>query len=56
VLYKFFKQLTLSKDGVSHCFYFLNVTYSDPVFTSVEDDEDPMVIIMIDISINFGSL
>ena len=51
-----FNQLVLSKDGTSHCLYFLNETYSDPVFTSVEDVEDPMVIINLDISNVFESL
>ena len=32
------------KDGTSHCLYFLNPSYSDLAFTSVEDVEDPMVI------------
>jgi hypothetical protein len=41
--YSNFKQLTLSKDGASHCLYFLNVAYADPAFTSAEDAEDPMV-------------
>ena len=54
--YTNFKQLDLSKDGVSHCLYFLNTTYSDPVFTSVEDESDPMVIVKLDISNTFGSL
>jgi hypothetical protein len=38
--------MVLSKDGTSHCLYFINETYSDPVFTSVEDVEDPMIMIM----------
>ena len=54
--YTNFKQLDLSKDSVSHCLYFLNTTYSDPVFTSVEDESDPMVIVKLDISNTFGSL
>jgi hypothetical protein len=54
--YTNFKQLTLSKDGVSHCLYFLNAAYSDPVFTSTEDEADPMVIVKLDISNAFGSL
>jgi len=45
--YENFKQLTLSKDGASHCLYLLNEAYSDPVFTSAEDTEDPMVIIKL---------
>ena len=32
------------------------MTYSDPVFTSAEDAEDPMVIMKLDISNAFGSL
>jgi hypothetical protein len=54
--YTNFKQLALSKDGASHCLYFLNAAYSDPAFTSAEDAEDPMVIIKLDISNAFGSL
>ena len=54
--YTNFKQLALSKDGVSHCLYFLNATCSDPVFTSAEDEADPMVIVKLDISNAFGSL
>jgi hypothetical protein len=54
--YPNFKQLTLSKDGASHCLYFLNATYSDPAFTSAEDTEDPLVIIQLDIKNDFGSL
>ena len=54
--YTNFKQLALSKDGASHFLYFLNVGYSDPVFTSTEDEEDPMVIVKLDISNSFGSL
>ena len=54
--YTNFKQLPLSKDGVSHCLYFLNTAYSDPVFTSAEDETDPMVIVKLDISNAFGSL
>ena len=46
----------MSKDGVSHCLYFLNEAYSDPTFTSTEVAEDPMVIIKLDISNAFGSL
>jgi hypothetical protein len=52
--YPNFKQVTPSKDGVSHCLYFLNSTYSDPDFTSTEDDEDPWVIMNLDISNTFG--
>ena len=51
-----FKQLVLSKDGVSHCLYSLNTTYSHTVFTSTEDESDPMVIVKLDISNAFGSL
>jgi hypothetical protein len=40
--YPNFKQLALSKDGASHCLYFLNAAYTDPDFTSAEDAEDPM--------------
>jgi hypothetical protein len=54
--YTNFKQLSLSKDGASHCLYFLNTAYSDPAFTSAEDTEDPMVIVKLDISNGFGSL
>ena len=54
--YTNFKQLALSKDGVSHCLYFLNATYSDPVFTSAEDESDPMMIVQLDISKAFGWL
>ena len=54
--YTNFKQLVLSKDCVSHCLYFLNTTYSDPVFTSAEDEADPMVILKLEISNAFGSL
>ena len=46
----------MSKDGASHCLYFLNDAYSDPVFTSVDDEENPMVIVKLDISNVFGSL
>jgi hypothetical protein len=45
-----------SKDGVSHCLYFLNTAYSDPDFTSAEDDDDPWVIMKFDISNAFSSL
>ena len=45
--YPNFKQLALTKDGGSHCQYFLNDAYSDPAFTSVEDTEDPMVIVFV---------
>ena len=49
--YTNFKQLlALSKDGASHCLYFLNAAYSDPAFTSAEDAEDPVVIVQLDIS------
>ena len=54
--YTNFKQLALSKDGASHCLYFLNAAYSDPAFTSGEDETDPMVIVKLDISNAFGSL
>ena len=54
--YTNFKQLALSKDGASHCLYFLNAAYSDPAFTSAEDEADPMVIVKLDISNAFGSL
>ena len=54
--YPNFKQLALSKDGASHCLYFLNAAYSDPVFTSAEDAEDPIVIMQLDIKNAFGSL
>jgi len=53
--YPNFKQLALSKDGASHCLYFLNAAYSEPAFTSAEA-EDPMVIMKLDISNAFGSL
>jgi hypothetical protein len=54
--YSNFKQPTLSKDGASHCLYFLNAVYSDPDFTSAEDAEDPWVIMQLDIKNAFGSL
>jgi hypothetical protein len=54
--YSNFKQLALSKDGASHCLYFLNAAYADPDFTSVEDAEDPMVFMQLDIKNAFGSL
>ena len=54
--YTNFKQLALSKHGVSHCLYFLNAAYSDPTFTSAEDETDAMVIVKLDISNAFGSL
>ncbi len=54
--YPNFKQLTLSKDGVSPLLYFLNATYYDPSFTSTEDTKDPMVIMKIDAKNAFGSL
>ena len=37
-------------------FYFLNAAYSDPAFMSAEDEADPMVIVKLDISNDFGSL
>ncbi len=46
--YSNFKQLALSKDGASHCLYFLDTAYNDPSFTSTEDAEDPLVIMKID--------
>ena len=46
----------MSKDGASNCLYFLNAAYSDPAFTSAGDEEDPMVIVKLDISNVFGSL
>ena len=46
--YPNFNPLTLSKDGASHCLYFLNSGYYDPSFTSTEDTEDPMVIMKLD--------
>ena len=52
--YTNFKQLALSKDGASHCLYFLNAVYSDPAFTSAEDEADPMVIVKLDISNAFA--
>jgi hypothetical protein len=54
--YPNFKELVLTKDGVSHCLYFRNTSYSDTVFTSTEDDEDPWVIMKLDISNTFGSV
>jgi hypothetical protein len=54
--YTNFKHLALSKDGASHCLYFLNEVYSDPDFTSAEDETDPMVIVKLDISNDFRSL
>jgi hypothetical protein len=54
--YPKFKQLALSKDGASHCLYFLNAAYSDPDFTSTEDDDDPWVTMKLDISNAFSSL
>jgi hypothetical protein len=54
--YPNFKQLALSKDGVSLYLYFLNSTYYDPFFTSVSDEEDPMVKINLDISNAFCTL
>ena len=54
--YENFKQLTLSKDGASHCLYLLNAAYADPAFTSAEDAEDPMVIMQLDVKNAFGCL
>jgi hypothetical protein len=54
--YPNFKQLALSKDGASHCLYFLNAAYYDPSFTSAEDAEDPMVIMKLDTNNAFDSL
>jgi hypothetical protein len=54
--YSNFKQLALSKDGASHCLYFLNAAYYDPSFTSAEDADDPMVIMKLDTKNAFGSL
>jgi hypothetical protein len=58
--YSNFKQLVLSKDGDSHCLYFLNAPYYDPSFTSAEDADDPMVIntliMKVDTKNVFGSL
>ena len=54
--YPNFKKLALAKDGASHWLYFLNAAYSDTVFTSAEDDEDPWVIMKLDISNAFDSL
>ena len=54
--YTNFKQLALSKDGDSHCLYFLYAPYSDPVFTSAEDEADPILIVKLDILNAFGSL
>ncbi len=34
--YTIFNQLTLSKDGDSHCLFFLDVTYLDPAFSSAK--------------------
>jgi hypothetical protein len=48
--YPNFNHLTLSKDGASHCLYFLNTAYSDTILTSSEDDEDPWVIMRLDFS------
>ena len=53
--YTNFKQLALSKDGASHCLYFLNAAYSHPAFTSAEDEADPMVIVKLEISNAYGS-
>jgi hypothetical protein len=54
--YPNFKKLTLSKDGASHFLYLHNSAYYDPSFTSASDEEDPMVIINLDISNSFGTL
>jgi hypothetical protein len=54
--YPNFKKLDLSKDGASHFLYLLNSTYYDLSFTSAPDEEDPMVIINLDISNTFGTL
>ncbi len=51
--YPNFKKLTLSKDGTSHFLYLHNSAYYDPSFTSASDEEDPMVIINLDISNSF---
>jgi hypothetical protein len=52
-----FKKLKIfGYDGVSHCLYFLNSSYSDPVFTSGEDTEDPWVNMKLYISNTFDSL
>ncbi len=47
--YPNFKQLALSKDGLSHCLYFLNAAYADLDFSSAED-------MQLDIKNAFGSL
>jgi hypothetical protein len=52
----YFKQLALSKDGASHCLYFLDAACNDPSFTSAEDAEDPMVIMKLDTKNACGSL
>jgi len=49
--YTNFKELALSKDGASHCLYFLIAAYSDPAFTSAEDAEDKSLT-----SANFGGV
>jgi hypothetical protein len=54
--YPNFSQLTLSKDGDSHCLYFLYTVYYDPSFTSAEDAEDPIVIMKFATKNTFGSL
>jgi hypothetical protein len=54
--YSNFKELTLSKDGASHCLYFLNTGYYDSSFTSTEDTDDPMTIMKLDTKNTFGSL
>ena len=50
------KQLTLSKDVASHFLYFLNARHYDPSFTSAADDEDPEVIVNLDIFNTVGTL
>ncbi len=45
--YTNFKQLSLSKDGDSHCLYFLNAVYPDPAFTSAEDEGRSLVIMTV---------
>jgi hypothetical protein len=53
----FFKKLKIfGYDGVSLCLYFLNSSYSDPVFTAGEDTEDPWVNMKLYISNTFDSL
>ena len=48
--------MALSKDGASHCLYFLDAAYNDPSFKSEEDAEDSMVIMKLDTKNAFGSL